>query len=174
MKKAMSNFTIASFVALLSLCGIYMATNHVVIKALSITAGTVFYHFAMRLVVGLGINAILHNRVNYKKWWFRPRRWEKNFYKFLHVKSWKKHIPTYDPDTFNIERHTLEEIVQATCQSEIVHETIMILSFVPIVFAIWFDEIFVFFITSVLACSFDSVFVILQRYNRPRLVKLLK
>lgn len=32
----------------------------------------------------------------------------------------------------------------------------------------------VFIITSVLSCMFDMIFVIMQRYNRPRLVKIIE
>ncbi len=46
--------------------------------------------------------------------------------------------------------------------------------FVPIIFSIWVGAIMVFIITSLLASLFDMTFVIIQRYNRPRIVRLLK
>ena len=48
----------------------------------------------------------------------------------------------------------------------------MVLSFVPVAFSVWFGSLGVFLITSFAAFLFDSVFVILQRYNRPRLMRL--
>lgn len=145
-----------------------------VLLTLCITFGTIAYHFVMRLGVGATVNGIFHNKMNYNKWWFRPRRFEKRLYGFLRVKRWKKFVPTYDPDTFSAKEHTFEELVQATCQAEVVHEIIVVLSFAPILFAIPFGALGVFLITSVLSAALDTVFVILQRYNRPRLVRVLK
>ncbi len=141
---------------------------------LLITSGTVFYHFAMRLCVGYGVDGIFHNKMNYKARWFLPRKWEKRFYEILRVKKWKKHLPTFVPESFDMRSHSAEELVAVTCQSEIVHEIIMVLSLLPILFSVWAGELAVFLITSVLSFLFDSLFVILQRYNRPRLMRLIK
>lgn len=156
-------------------CGIayYFARNSVLFT-LTVTFGTCLYHFAVRLVVGHVIDAIFHNKMNYNRWWFGERKFEAGLYKFLHVKNWKRHLPTYDPERYDIKKHSIEEIIRATCQSEIVHEINMILSFVPIVFTIWFGALAAFLATSCVACVIDGVFVIMQRYNRPRLKRLLK
>ena len=86
----------------------------------------------MRLGVGEVYDRLLHNRVNYRRRWFCPRFFEADLYRLLNVKGWKDHLPTYDPQTFSPELHSWDEIAQATCQSELVHETIMVLSFVPV------------------------------------------
>lgn len=144
------------------------------ILTMGITFGTFSYHFLMRLAVGKLVDSLFHNRMDYTKWWFRPRGFEKRLYALLKVKKWKKHVPTYDPDTFSAEKHSLEELAQATCQAEIVHEIIVVLSFLPILFTIPFGSLAAFLITSVLAAAIDCVFVLLQRYNRPRLVKIIE
>ena len=82
-------------------------------------------------------------------------------------------MPTYDNSLFDLSKHSLDEIAQAMCQSELVHETITIFSLVPILFSIWFGAFWVFFITSVLGALFDLMFVIMQRYNRPRIIKII-
>jgi hypothetical protein len=71
-------------------------------------------------------------------------------------------------------QHSWEEIVQAMCQAEIVHEVIAILSFLPLLGAIPFGAFFVFLVTSVLSALFDLSFVAMQRFNRPRIIKLMK
>ena len=141
--------------------------------SLAITFGTFFYHFAMRLAVGYIINALFKNRMNLENPWFRVRKFEKKLYIFLRVRAWRKHVPTYAPETFSRELHSWREIAMATCQAEVVHEIIALLSLVPIFFAIPFGEFWVFLITSVLASLFDTVFVILQRYNRPLVLKVM-
>lgn len=139
---------------------------------LAITFGTTFYHFGMRLLVGLIYNVTMKNRADYTKWWYQIRPWEQKLYRFLCVKTWKSKMPTYNPEIFSREKHSWDEIAQAMCQSELVHETNVVFSFVPVVFSVWFDEFWVFFITSVCGALFDLMFVIMQRYNRPRVVKV--
>ena len=109
----------------------------------AITLGTISYHLVMRLLVG-GIVTITMNN----------------------------HLPTYAPESFSPEKHTFDEIAQAMCQSEIVHEINMVLSFPPLLASLWFGSFAVFCITSIAAACFDLLFVIVQRYNRPRIVKI--
>lgn len=45
---------------------------------------------------------------------------------------------------------------------------------IRILFTIWFGSLEVFIITSCLSALFDSIFVIMQRFNRPRLMRLVK
>ena len=49
----------------------------------------------------------------------------------------------------------------------------MLLSLLPIAFIPLLGGAAAMIITSVLAMAFDSLFVIIQRYNRPRLVKIM-
>lgn len=142
--------------------------------ALTVTFGTTFYHFVMRLLVGWTINLILHNHVDYRAGWFRVHSFEQKIYKALSIKKWKGKMPTYDPSFFDCRLHTWDEIAQATCQAELVHEVIILLSFVPILASIPFGAFWVFVITSILAACLDAVFVILQRYNRPRIIQLIE
>jgi magnesium-transporting ATPase (P-type) len=94
------------------------------------------------------------------------------FYKKMNVKKWKNKMPTYDKETFDISRHSWNEIIQATCQSELVHEANVVLSFLPLVSSVWFGEFTVFFITSILSALFDLMFVFIQRFNRTRILKM--
>ncbi len=163
------------FTALTALfTGLYVLYENAFVLSMGITFGTFSYHLLMRLGVGTVFDLTLKNRVRYTAWWFRERKLEKGVYQFLRVKKWKKHVPTYDLDTFSAKKHSMEELVMATCQSELVHEVIILLSFLPLLFAIPFGEFFVFLFTSLAAALFDCTFVIVQRFNRPRLVKLLK
>lgn len=141
--------------------------------SLSITFGVCFYHFAMRLLVGGVINGLFHNRMNYRRAWFRPRRFEKRLYTLLQIRRWKGRLPTYSPETFSTALHSWEEIAMATCQAEVVHEVIALFSFLPLLLIIPFGTPIVFVVTSVLSALFDLAFVILQRYHRPMLIRLL-
>lgn len=141
--------------------------------ATTITFGTVSYHFLMRLLVGSLFDLLMNNKVDYSKKWFRVGKTEQTLYKILRVKEWKKYFPTYDSNAFDKKQRSWNEIAQAMCQAELVHETIVILSFVPIVFSLWFGATLVFVLTSIFSALFDLIFVMIQRYNRPRVLKML-
>lgn len=151
---------------------LYHNLNNNTFYALAITFGTTAYHFTMRLIVGYSIDFILKNKVNYNKKWFKVRNFEIEIYNKLNVKKWKDKMPTYSPKLFDTSKHSLEEILMTTCQSEIIHEIIFILSFLPIFAVIWFGEPLAFIITSIMSATFDLLFVIMQRYNRNRILKL--
>ena len=145
-----------------------------IILSLAITAGTAGYHLWMRLLVGYLFKLLLNNKVDYNKKWFRVGQTEQRLYDLLKVKKWKKFLPTYDPAAFDKRRHSWDQIVMAMCQSELVHETIVILSFLPILSSLWFGATLVFVLTSVLSAAFDLMFVMIQRYNRPRVLRIIK
>lgn len=144
------------------------------LTAPAITAGTFSYHLLMRLAVGFAFDRTLHNHVDYRRPWFQLRRFEPALYERLRVGKWKAALPTYDPEAFDRHRHSWEEIVQAMCQAELVHEVIAVLSFLPVLASVWLGSAAVFVITSVLAAGFDLLFVIIQRYNRPRVLKIVE
>ncbi len=141
---------------------------------LAITFGVCSYHFVMRLTVGTLVNLVLKDKVDYNKWWFRERKFEKKLFSVLKVKKWKKYMPTFSPNTFDPSKHSFEEICSATCQSEIIHEIIFLLSYLPILLYLPFGELAVFLSTSIVASLVDLVFVTMQRFNRPRLLKIIE
>ncbi len=173
MAKKIKALTVIS-VALTLICGIlYYFTALDFLLTTAIIFGTTAYHLLMRLLVGFVINLILKNQVNYRRRWFIVGEKEQKFYKMLKVKRWKNNMPSYDPNLFDNKSHSWEEIAQAMCQAELVHEVIVVLSFLPILAYIPFGALPVFIITSLLSACFDMMFVIMQRYNRPRIIKLI-
>ena len=161
--------TVAFIICLL----IFLVTKNAIIQTLAITVGITAYHFVMRLAVGLVVNLIMKNKANHNSFWFREKGFEGKLFKIIGIKKWKKYLPTYSPDTFDTSKKTLKEIVGATCQAEIVHETIMVFSLLPIILIPYLGAAVAFIITSVLSALIDFAFVMLQRYNRPRLVKVI-
>ncbi len=170
----MKIIAILSLLASVALGISYAYTDIEVLLTLAITFGVIAYHFIMRLLVGLIYSHTMRNKADYHKRWYRVGKHEFAFYEKLNVKKWKGNVPTYDRVSFDIKTHSLEEIVGAMCQAELVHETIIPLSFLPVICGIWFNPWWVFLITSAVAALFDSIFVIVQRYNRQRIVKVLE
>lgn len=140
--------------------------------ALAVTFGTTAYHLGARLLVGHAFDHWMGNRADLTRRWYQPRPWEEKLYRVLRVKSWKDRMPTFYPDEFSPEKHSLDEIAQTMCQSELVHETNVLISFLPLAAAILLGAFWVFFITSLGGALFDLSLVILQRYNRPRILRL--
>lgn len=157
----------------LSLTG-YLLTFSELWETVAISLGITFYHFSMRLAVGSLLDQKLRNEVDYHCAWFQERSFEPKLYAFAHVRIWKKHMPTFEADLFDLRTKNLESIVKATCQAEIVHEIIIVLSHLPILLGFAIGTWKVLIGTSVLAALIDLLFVMIQRYNRPRLVLLME
>jgi len=173
MSKMMNLITVLSLAITIITAILFCCCNKSIYFSLAITFGTTFYHLAIRLFVGVLFNAKMKNRADYTKKWYQIHSWESRLYQFLRVKKWKAKMPTYNPDTFSNKKHTWDEIAQAMCQSELVHETNIILSFVPLAASLCFGSFWVFFITSLCSAVFDLLFVMMQRYNRPRIVSMI-
>lgn len=140
----------------------------------AISFGTTAYHFVMRLIVGYVVPRATNYDFNYQNSWFQPRKWEFALYKKLNVKRWKSKLPTYAPEQFSLEIQSPYRVIQNMCGAEIVHEIIMVLSFLPLVTVPFLGAFPVFLITSLVAALYDSIFVIAQRYNRPRLIRIFE
>lgn len=160
------------------LCGVFAVLHHFyprdLFLTLAITAGTTGYHFVMRLAVGWLIARLARGRLNPDGFWFRRRSFEPGLYRVLRIRRWKGKMPTYDPSKFSFEANTPQQIIQNSCEAELVHEVIVAASFLPLAVSGLWGALPAFLITSVLAALFDSCFVMMQRYNRPRLQQYLK
>ena len=174
MAKKMNRMTLLSVLITVLFVIVYGNTESDMILTLAITFGTISYHLVMRLLTGSAINLLLNNHVDYRRRWFRVSAIEEKLYKKIKVKKWKGKMATYDPSCFDSKIHSWNEIAQAMCQAELVHEVIIVFSFLPVFAAIPFGALPVFVITSVLAACFDAMFVVMQRYNRPRIIKLIE
>lgn len=153
---------------------LYLETACGALLSLAITLGTISYHVIMRLLVGLAFHSVMQNKADCKKRWYQVGAREMAAYETLRIKSWKRRMPTYDRTLFDPRIHTWPEIAQAMCQAELVHETIALLSLLPIAGGIWFGAYPVFIVTSILASGCDMLFVMIQRYNRQRVMQLLR
>ncbi len=158
-------------IACVAMTAIFLLLN---LTAPAITAGTFSYHLLMRLAVGLVFDLTLNNQVNCHHPWFRLRRFETVLYDRLQVGKWKASLTTDDPEVFDRHKNSWDEIAQAMCQAELVHEVIAALSFLPIAASFWLGAPVVFIVTSVLAAAFDLTFVVIQRYNRPRVLRIVE
>lgn len=169
--KSMAALTCTATIILAAVCHFFPAQW---LFAAAVSLGTTAYHFLMRLAVGYILPGMTRYNFDYRHAWFRPRRWEASFYKKLKIRKWKSSLPTYAPGQFSLAENSLHQVIRNMCGAEIVHEVIMVLSFLPLLAVPVLGAFPVFLITSVLSALFDSVFVMAQRYNRPRLVRIFE
>lgn len=135
-----------------------------------IVAFTITYHLWMRIIMG---NVSKLFKVSYRHWWFKEKTFEKKLYSFLKVKKWKGKALTYNPELYSVKDRTLEQIADTTAKSEVDHWINVAISASTIAFGFIWGEIWIFSVTAFLAAVFDSQFIIIQRYNRPRLIRLI-
>jgi len=131
----------------------------------------ILYHFGMRIGMGK-VTARIH--FNYNWWWFRPRFFEKRLYELLRVKRWKKHVLTFEPEAFDFRKRTLHEVATSMSKFEADHWINELISIGSIAFSELWGCLPAFVITAVIAMIFDAQFIVVQRYNRPNVLKLME
>jgi len=136
-----------------------------------IVAFMIVYHLWGRIIMG---NVTKLFKYNYSSWWFQEKKFEKGFYQLLRVKKWKGKALTYNPEAFSLEKHTLEEIAQVMTKSEVDHWVNEVISLISILFSLIWGEVWIFILTAILAMIFDAQFIVIQRFNRPRILRILK
>ena len=135
---------------------------------------TIMYHFWVRIIMG-NVSKLFKKNIKYNQSFFKERKFEKSLYKFLRVKEWKGKALTYNPESFSLKEHSLEEIANTMTKSEADHWINEIISLTSILFSFIWPELFLaFLISAIVAMIFDSQFIIIQRYNRPRILKILE
>ncbi len=170
-KKSMYLIAVMSLVFMFTFFGLFVRNQNDVCYAMGITFMTIAYHLIIRLVIGTLVDAVCDNRIDSSRSWFEDSDSERAFYRLIGVRKWKNKLPTFDEGLFSLKKHSLEDIIGASCQAEIVHELNIAASLPAILFAIPFGSLWVFVLTSVGGAVFDLLFVIIQRYNRPRLIR---
>lgn len=138
----------------------------------AITCGMLAYHMLARFAAPLLLYPFFRRKYDPNSWWFASKSWEEGLYRRLRVQKWKSRALTYAPDEFSLRLHSLEEIIINMCHAEAVHELIVVLSLVSMLGMMPFGAPAAFISTAVLSALLDSSFILIQRYNRPRLMRL--
>ena len=147
--------------------------RNTVILWTGIVAFTIMYHLWARIIMG-NVSKLFKKHINYNKKWFQERKFEKRLYKLLRVKEWKGKALTYNPELYSLKENSLEEIANTMCKSEVDHWINEVISLSTLLFAIPWGTFWAFFISAIAAMIFDMQFIVIQRYNRPRVLKSLE
>lgn len=131
----------------------------------------ILYHFGLRILMG---EITKRFKIDYKHFWFKERFFEKLLYKLLFVRRWKDKVLTFDPESFDFKNRTLEQLATTMAKSELDHWINELISLVSIFFALIWGCFPAFLITAIAAMLFDAQFIVVQRYNRPIVLRLMQ
>ena len=142
--------------------------------------GVYFVYIAVLGIVSHVIGeSIDRDSIQFEKFPFAPYRWENEgrFYKKLRIEAWKKALPDKSRFVRTMVRKSLEDnrssehlkcLIKETCVAELVH---WLLLFAGPLFRLFSDSAFGLAVSILYSLS-NVPFIMIQRYNRPRLVAL--
>lgn len=136
-----------------------------------ITAFVIIYHFWGRLILG---NITKLFPIHYSQMWFCEHRFEKKLYKMLRVQKWKDKVLTYNPELFDMKSRSLDDIAVTMAKVEVDHWVNEVLSLTTILFALLWGQWWLFVLQAVVAMVFDAQFIVVQRFNRPKALRVIK
>ena len=169
-----SIIAIGVLLSVLCLCGYYGEyTENDIVLWIGITSFTVTYHFWGRIILG-NVSKLFKKYINYKQWWFKERKFEKKLYEILKVKKWKGKALTYNPEQFDLKQNSLDQILNTMVKSEVDHWINEVISITTMFFGLIWGKTWIFVLTAIAAMIFDGQFIVIQRYNRPRVIKVLE
>ncbi len=123
--------------------------------------------------------AIPRNEIDFEKFPFRPYKWENDgrIYEKLKIRKWKNKVPDMSkickdmiPKKLDISSDSegLRILILETCVAEIVHSVLALLGAACLL--IW-EGTGGFIVTFIWIVFGNIPFIIIQRYNRPKLIK---
>ncbi|SHH87732.1 UDP-N-acetylglucosamine:LPS N-acetylglucosamine transferase [Sporobacter termitidis DSM 10068] len=132
------------------------------------------------------VNTILSLKVppkllDYRRWLYKAKKWEANgtvYQRIFKVKRWKDALPELSDFIKTIfprkriaafDKNHMQKYLLESCRAELTHWGIILSSFL---FGIWNDFIKTALMV-LLAIGLNLPYVIIQRYNRPRLIKFI-
>ena len=146
-------------------------TDNVVVLWTGIVSFMIVYHFWTRLIMGA---ISKYWNITYKHPFFKPLTFEKKLYKTLRVRQWRDKVLTFNPDEFLLSKRTLPQIANTMAKAEVDHWVNEIISLSAILFSLIWGAFPLFLITSFAAMLFDAQFIVVQRFNRPKVVRLIE
>ena len=145
--------------------------THAAILWTGITTFMILFHFGLRILLG---EVTKHLKIDYRHPWFRRRGFEKALFRLLRVRQWKDKVLTFDTAAYDFENRTPAQLAATMAKSETDHWINEGISLVSMLFALVWGQTAIFVGTAILAMLFDAQFIIVQRYNRPIVLRLME
>lgn len=144
--------------------------KHGLVLWTGIVSFMILYHFGLRIFFGEQTKKL---RIDYTHPWYKERGFEKHLYRLLLVKKWKRKVLTFEPDNYDLKKVSLEELATNMAKSELDHWINELISVLSLLFALLWGQTAVFAVSAVLAMLCDAQFIVVQRYNRPTVLRLI-
>ena len=168
-------YSVIALTAIVAAAGLTLYYTRIYESSLVLWIGIVsfmiLYHFGLRILFG---EITKKFNINYRHFWYKQRSFEPKLYKLLHVRKWKDKVLTFDPESYNFKNRTLEQLAATMSKSELDHWINEVISVVSISFILLWGCPEAFLITAFAAMIFDAQFIVVQRYNRPVVVRLIE
>ena len=167
---------IAICLVISSICfGFYYTgnTDSLVVFWIGMVTFTIMYHFWVRIIMG-NVLKLFKKHITYKQYFFKEKKFEKKFYDLIKVKSWKDKVLTYAPQEFDLKENSLETVANNMAKAELDHWINSLISISTISFGFISNVFWPFIVSAIFAMAFETQFIVLQRYNRPRVVKIIE
>ena len=166
-----SAIALTLIVAIISFALYYLSRyDNDIVLWMGIISFMIFYHFGLRIFMGEMTKKLT---ISYTHPWYKQRKFEKKLYRLLRVRSWKDKVLTFEPDKYDFQNRTLEELATTMAKSELDHWINEVISITSVFFAFIWGVFPAFIITAILAMLFDAQFIVVQRYNRPIVLRLI-
>ncbi len=135
-----------------------------------------FIHGLFRILVPSFLFLIFRYRFDPESFWFSEKSFERGLYERLNVKSWKSFVEklSFHPHRFDMEKHDDAFILSYMCHAELCHEITIILDLMTCLMAGNIIEFIFLLILALVLVSLEMSFITVQRYNRPRLLRIKK
>lgn len=160
----------ASLLLMFVFLTLFVRMRTAVFLILGVIMLNIAFQFIARLIIGTICEGVFENGINSSSDFFRTSEFEEKLYNTFHIKKLKKQLPDSDRTHFSLQRHSIQDIVDTGCEIEAEHELCMVASVLGVFLAIPFGNVWLFAIVAVLAVLYDLTFVMIQRFNRPRLI----
>ena len=140
-------------------------------KAIRVFATLLSYHIIVRIIWGMAVEHTPLDKFNPDNKLYQSRGFETAYFKKVKVRNWKDNMPVAHPQRWDVREREMEDIIKSSCQAEIDHEGNIILSLITIFFAYDASSFRMLLFTALSASFVDYLFVLIQRFNRPRFVR---
>ena len=140
----------------------------------AVLTGCLAAHLIIWILSAIVVVGIMKNRADDEYTWFRELSWEKDFYRIIKFRKWKRLLPTYDPRYYDFKALKYEDLLGIISQTEIVHEIAAVLSLLSIAGTRWLDHSYIIVTMAIIDLLINLIYVCLQRYNRTRLRRLIR
>ena len=135
---------------------------------------TIIYHFLYRILIGELVSMLDSKKdINNDSILLYEFGFEKKLYDFLKVKQWKNYMVTAKPKQFDIYSKSFADLLKSMLIAEKVHIICFFLSYIPILFISKTGMAQAIVSICVIGSLIDLAYVIIQRYNIPRVKALL-